>query len=108
MTATMPARSPEPGTVCPEATVQLLGAILAGTPRLSDAACRSHVGTFDRAADGDRDAAREAVEICRRCPVLDTCAKWIADNHPQRPPPGVWGARFQPPTRSRKKDTTNA
>jgi hypothetical protein len=81
--------------------VELLAAILAGVPALPGAACRGHAGLFDAAADGDRDAAQEAAEICRRCPVLEACAQWIARAHPQRPPPGVWAGRYQS-TRQRK------
>ncbi|WP_424414240.1 WhiB family transcriptional regulator [Mycolicibacter algericus] len=85
--------------------VELLAAILAGQPRLTDAACRQHVALFDRSADGDRDAAEAAVAICQSCPVVDQCAAWIAEAHPRRPPPGVWAAHYQPPARSRKKET---
>lgn len=90
-----------------EGTVAILAAILAGTPRLPGAACRDHVGLYDAAADGDRDAAQQAIEICRRCPVLETCARWISDTHPRRPPPGVWAAQYQPPTTSRRKATND-
>lgn len=75
--------------------VELLVGILGGVPALPGAACRDHVALFDRAADGDRVAAQQAIEICRRCPVLGACAQWIADAYPRRPPPGVWAARFQ-------------
>ncbi|WP_165604349.1 WhiB family transcriptional regulator [Mycolicibacter sinensis] len=85
-------------------SVELLAAVLAGVPRLTGAACRDHVGLYDAAADGDRDAAQEAVDICRRCPVLDICQRWITTTHPRRPPPGVWAARYQP-TRRRKATT---
>lgn len=85
--------------------VELLAAVLADTPRLPDAACKGHVATFDAAADGDRDAAQRAIEACRRCPVIDRCAQWIAEAHPRRPPPGVWAAQYQPPTTSRRKAT---
>jgi hypothetical protein len=88
-----------------EGTVAILAAILAGTPRLPGAACRDHVGLYDAAADGDRDAAQQAIEICRRCPVLETCARWISDTHPRRPPPGVWAAHYQS-TRQRKATTS--
>ncbi|WP_408066179.1 WhiB family transcriptional regulator [[Mycobacterium] zoologicum] len=67
-------------------------------------------GTLRRstgAADGDREAVQEAIEVCGRCPVRDRCAEWIARAHPQRPPPGVWAGRYQPqPTTRRKKATT--
>lgn len=88
-----------------EGTVAILAAILAGTPRLPGAACRDHVGLYDAAADGDRDAAQQAIDICRRCPVLETCARWISDTHPRRPPPGVWAAHYQS-TRQRKATTS--
>ena len=85
-----------------EGTVAILAAILAGSPRLLDAGCRQHVGLFDRAADGDRQAAQEAISVCARCPVIDRCAQWIAEAHPRRPPPGVWAGTHQPPTAKRK------
>ncbi|MGV0699970.1 WhiB family transcriptional regulator [Mycolicibacter sinensis] len=86
--------------------VDLLSEILFGQPRLTGAACRGSVALFDRAADGDRDAAEAAVAVCRSCPVVDQCAAWIAETHPRRPPPGVWAGRFTPPPTSRKKNLT--
>lgn len=86
--------------------VELLAEVLAGQPSLPSAACREHIKLFDAAADGDRDAAEEALAICRSCPVLETCQQWIARDHPRRPPPGVWAAQYKPPARSRKKATT--
>lgn len=83
--------------------VELLAAILAGQPRLTDAACRQHVALFDRAADGDQLAAQEATEVCGTCPVAQSCADWLTRAHPQRPPPGVWAARFTPPSTQRKR-----
>jgi hypothetical protein len=91
------------GTVTAPA-VDLLTRILADVPRLPGrAACRDHVGVFDRAADGDQSAAQEAAEICSACPVLAACGEWIATA--RRPPPGVWAGRFTPPPTSRKRKT---
>lgn len=85
-----------------EGTVAILAAILAGTPRLPGAACRDHVGLYDAAADGGRDAAQEAVDICRRCPVLDACERWAERAYPQKKPAGVLAGQFAPPTNTRK------
>ncbi|UVO14246.1 WhiB family transcriptional regulator [Mycobacterium sp. SVM_VP21] len=72
---TAPTRRGRPDTAPPPWMV-LLGAILTDVPRLPGrAACRDHVGLFDQAADGDRQAAEDAIEICGRCPVRDRCAE---------------------------------
>jgi len=73
--------------------VELLAEILAGTPKLPGAACRGHVEQFDRAADGDRDAAQQAVEVCRRCPVLTECRAWADHIRGRKRPAGVLGGQ---------------
>ncbi|ORA80746.1 hypothetical protein BST28_08260 [Mycolicibacter kumamotonensis] len=103
--STHTARRPRRDAARDGGAVELLAAVLAGVPKLPGAACRSHVTLFDRAADGDRQAAQEAISVCARCPVIDRCAQWIAEAHPRRPPPGVWAAQYQPPTTSRRKAT---
>lgn len=83
--------------------VELLAEVLAGQPSLPGAACREHIKLFDAAADGDREAAQEAIEVCGQCPVVEDCRQWIARAYPTRPPPGVWAGRYQRINRPRKK-----
>ncbi|WP_408066415.1 WhiB family transcriptional regulator [[Mycobacterium] nativiensis] len=91
-----------------EGAVRLLIAALADVPYLPDAACRQRAELFDRAADGDKLAADQAVAICGRCPVVNQCAAWIARTHPRRPPPGVWAAHYQPPPSGKRKKERHA
>ncbi|WP_164517849.1 WhiB family transcriptional regulator [Mycobacterium sp. P7213] len=74
--------------------VELLAKVLAGVPKLPEAACRSHLALFDAAADGDRQAAEQAVTVCEACPVLAACGEWIATA--RRPPPGVTAGKYTP------------
>lgn len=107
-TATTPARVRPDTSAAP--WIELLAKVLADTPALPGAACRQYVELYDRAADGDRDAAQEAIEVCGRCPVLKQCAAWIARSQPRRPPPGVWAAHYQPPPppgKRKKKGNNN-
>lgn len=92
-----------PATHAP--AVELLAAILADQPRLTDAACRQYVELFNRAADGDREAAQEAVVVCQTCPVLTECREWAERTYPRRKPGGVLAATYSPPPTSRKKKT---
>jgi hypothetical protein len=78
-----------------EPWVELLVKVLAGVPRLPGrAACRDHFELFDAAADGDRQAAEQAVTVCEACPVLAACGEWIATA--RRPPPGVTAGKYTP------------
>jgi WhiB family redox-sensing transcriptional regulator len=36
---------------------------------------------------GDTEAAQEAKEICKQCPVIEACLEWAIDNNEQ----GIWG-----------------
>ncbi|MGB5796885.1 MAG: WhiB family transcriptional regulator [Mycolicibacter algericus] len=85
--------------------VDLLSEILFGQPRLTGAACRGSVALFDRAVDGDREAAEKAVAVCQSCPVITECAAWAERAFPKRRPGGVIGAVYTPPPTSRKKKT---
>jgi hypothetical protein len=49
----------------------LVAAIIAGSPRLRDAACRGRAGLFDSLEDADT-----AIAICGSCPELAPCRRW--------------------------------
>ncbi|MBS9533542.1 WhiB family transcriptional regulator [Mycobacterium sp. M1] len=85
--------------------VKLLAVILAGVPHLPGAACRDHVAVFDAAADGDRQAAQEAIKVCQSCPVREQCAQWAASAYPHRRPGGVIAGHYTPTNRPRKDNT---
>ncbi len=53
--------------------VELTAAILRGTPKLPGALCRRRSDLFDGADDQD---ARDAAELCGRCPAREPCANW--------------------------------
>lgn len=53
--------------------VDLCAAILRGTPKLPGALCRRRAELFD--GDDDQDA-REAAELCGRCPARMPCGAW--------------------------------
>lgn len=60
----------------------LVAAIIADTPRLPDALCRSRPDLFD---GEDDEHARQAANICQRCPELQQCGEWAATlKHNQR------------------------
>lgn len=82
--------------------VELLAKVLTGVPSLPGrAACADHVEQFDAAADGDKEAAREAVAVCHACPALTACGEWIATA--RRPPPGVTAGKYTPTKRKAPK-----
>ena len=81
-------------------SVAELLAELAGAPRLAEAACRGHAWAYDPpAANEDRDDVRDrhrlAVAVCRGCPALADCRRWL-DALPQRQRPfGVVAGRVR-------------
>lgn len=50
-----------------------IAAILTGVPRLPGALCRRRPELFDARDD---DSARQAAELCARCPARQPCADW--------------------------------
>jgi hypothetical protein len=53
----------------------LIGAILAGTPKLAGALCRGRSELWDSDDLADID---DAIAICHQCPALEACAEWSA------------------------------
>lgn len=80
--------------------IDLTAAIIEGSTSLPDALCRGRPELFDpRDLDGPRSEwesvesaeARhaEAVELCRRCPVLAECRAWLDSLSASQRPAGV-------------------
>jgi hypothetical protein len=60
----------------------LVAAIITNTPPLPGALCRRQSVLFDAVND---DHARQAAELCQRCPALQQCGEWAATlKHNQR------------------------
>jgi hypothetical protein len=55
--------------------VEAIAAIVQGTPRLPGALCRHQPMLFDGA---DEETARQAAELCNRCPAHTRCAAWAS------------------------------
>jgi hypothetical protein len=60
--------------------VELLAAILRGTPRLDGCLCSGRHTLFDLEVDGDQYeyVADTCAATCFRCPALNECAEWAA------------------------------
>lgn len=69
--------------------LDLVGAILDGTPALPGAACRHRPALFDPDSGDPDNAAR----LCQTCPVLDPCRRW-AERQPAGQLCGVVAARL--------------
>lgn len=52
----------------------LAATIITGVPRLPGALCRGRPGLFD---GGDDESVSQAAAICRRCPELAACSRWV-------------------------------
>ncbi|MCV7101530.1 WhiB family transcriptional regulator [Mycobacterium palustre] len=52
-----------------------IAAICRGVPRLAGALCRDLPELFDAADD---ETARQAAELCGRCPAREPCAAWAS------------------------------
>lgn len=63
----------EPGPVA------LLAEVLRGAPRLQGAVCTRKRGHFAEAETGNRVRVHECISLCRRCPALDACRAWAAN-----------------------------
>ena len=94
----------------PDGTIELVAAILAGTPNLPGAVCDRRENLFDPAHPGeDRDdlAHRHnaAATLCRTaCPVIDECAAWLTSfdgvRTSYRRPAGVLAGRIPQPAQT--------
>lgn len=56
------------------------------SPALPGAACIGQWELFDAAAEIDGEERTQALQTCQRCPALDRCKSWAAD---QRFTPGT-------------------
>ena len=54
----------------------------------SDRACLDTDPNIFYPNEGNRDAAKPAIKICRRCPITQECLQWALDT---RQAFGVWG-----------------
>jgi hypothetical protein len=63
-----------------ESTIRLLSKILAGTPRLPEAACCGDPELFTSSDPGCIDLA---IRICRGCPDLVPCRQWADSCRPR-------------------------
>jgi hypothetical protein len=92
----------------PEGAIRLLASMLAGAPKLSDAACRGRFDLFDdRRGDEDAEDAETrhaaAAAMCCRCPALDACTAWTARLRGRHRPGGVVAGELPKPSRPRKE-----
>ncbi|MGB3699312.1 MAG: WhiB family transcriptional regulator [Gordonia sp. (in: high G+C Gram-positive bacteria)] len=67
----------------PGATIELLKKVFFDLPKLDGARCVGRHALFDpRGVDEEPEAARQrheqAVELCRRCPVIEQCATFTS------------------------------
>lgn len=74
--------------------VELLGEILRSSVKLTGAACRDR-GDLFLSEDADDQAA--AVEICRTCPVLTECRRWVESLPRSQRPGGVVAGQVHQP-----------
>lgn len=77
---------------CQPGPIPLLVAILTGVPRLPEAACRRQPHLFDAdCADlvEAENREREALRLCRACPELEACQRWVDSLPPRQRPCGV-------------------
>lgn len=76
-------------------TARALLAALGGPPRLTGALCVGRHQLFD--TTGDDPAARQrqelAITVCRQCPVLVPCARWLESTPSHQRPLGIVAAR---------------
>lgn len=82
----------------PNAAIALLSKVLAGSPHLPGALCRSAPALFDSEEPEDQ---ADAIELCRRCPALTHCRTWIESLPTQRRPFGVVAGRTTAHIRTR-------
>jgi hypothetical protein len=79
---------------------RLLAKILAGSPRLPDAACINHPELFDPLdpSHPNRPAIEaSAIDVCRRCPALADCSAWVTTLPARQRPAGVVAGQVTPP-----------
>lgn len=67
-------------------------------PRLAGAMCRGRHTLFD-----DTDLPDEALQLCRRCPVLADCERWLDSLNADQRPYGVIAGTVRPWPGERKK-----
>lgn len=76
-------------------TARALLAAIGGPPQLRGALCVGRHQLFD--ATGDDPAARQrqeqAIALCRQCPVLLACTRWVDSLAPHHRPLGTVAAR---------------
>ena len=75
-------------------------AALVGAPSLPGARCRGKSHLFDAASPGEpaaTTAARhtQALGLCRRCPALEDCERWVDALRPSQRPDGVIAGRVR-------------
>jgi WhiB family redox-sensing transcriptional regulator len=74
--------------------------ITTSMPLLEGARCVQHRDTFDRTTDrmlgtiSMITARRDALAICRTCPVLELCRAWVDSLPRSQQPVGVIGGRI--------------
>lgn len=93
-----PRRRPLPP---PTPEINLLIAILQGTPYLDGASCRGRAEVFDAALiegqgarpEGRAAARAAAKQICAGCPALAQCADWVRATPEGRRPAGIIAGR---------------
>ena len=73
----------------PTGDVDLMAAILRGSPKLDGASCAQHPGWFD--SDADDDDTLRAIDVCTRCPVMRQC---YAHAEAQECADGVYGGKL--------------
>lgn len=81
----------------------MAGALL-GAPALPGARCRGRHHLFDEAASGEdvgtvRRRHAQALQLCRGCPSLDPCRRWIEKLTPAKRPSGVVAGKVIKPRR---------
>lgn len=74
--------------------IQLLARIFDRLPRLPGADCAGRGELFTSEHPDDQAAA---VAICRTCPVLADCQRWVAGLPRSRIPAGVTAGQIHPP-----------
>ena len=85
----------------PRDAVGLIACIIAETPRLEDAACVKRPRLFD--GDSGADAA-QAISICKQCPALLQCRRWVKSLPRGQKPYGVIAGRHYPQVKTTRED----
>ncbi|OKH76597.1 hypothetical protein EB75_02440 [Mycobacterium sp. ST-F2] len=76
-------------------TARALLAALGGPPQLRGALCVGRHQLFDTTGDdpASRHRQEQATAVCRTCPVLVPCARWLDSLPPHQRPLGTVAAR---------------